>query len=112
VNTAATGYVPPTPAWTSIDGAVIQPSKILGSGLPPCMATAAVTVKFGTAAPVAATYAGFVDGAVAGLYQVNASIPAGVVTMAAVVPVVVTITPASGSPASSQATAVTMAIKP
>jgi uncharacterized protein (TIGR03437 family) len=113
VNTAATGYVPPTPAWTSIDGAVIQPSKILGSGLPPCMATATVTVTFGTATPVMATYAGFVDGAVAGLYQVNATIPAMPSVLGPVVlPVMVTITPTAGSAASSQPTAVTMAIKP
>lgn len=97
VNTAATGYTPPSPGWTNIDGAVIQLSKIV-SGLPPCM-TDPVTVVYGppgnqvtasgTGVGTGVLYAGFVDGSVAGLYQVNAYIPAGV--QVGTIPVYVTI---------------------
>ena len=106
VNTAATGYTIPSPLWTTIDGAVIEyatttpPKTYIVSGLVPCM-TDAVTVVFGppgnqvTAIETGSTtsgvtWAGFVAGAVAGLYQVNVYIPAGVPS--GTIPVYVTIT--------------------
>jgi hypothetical protein len=59
-----------------MDGAVIQYSLIDPSRYPPCMASQGtlptVTVG-GVSAPV--SYAGFVDSAVAGLYQVNVTLP-------------------------------------
>jgi uncharacterized protein (TIGR03437 family) len=79
VNTAVTGYT--SPKWTTIDGAVISygPDTILG-GLPPCM-NSPVIVVIGTA-PNTLTlsgnsigYAGFASSAVAGLYQINATLP-------------------------------------
>ena len=79
VNTAATGYT--SPKWTTIDGAVISygPNTLLG-GLPPCM-NSPVSVVIGTA-PNTLTlsgnsigYAGFASSAVAGLYQINATLP-------------------------------------
>lgn len=109
VNTAATGYVPPTPAWASIDGAVILGSKIV-AGLPPCM-TDPISVTFGSGAQaVTATtgnggvlWAGFAAGSVAGLYQINVTIPNGAPTGNAV--------PVSFTIGSSTTPAVTMAIQ-
>jgi uncharacterized protein (TIGR03437 family) len=80
------GYTAPSPVWTSIDGAVMNPTDFLGTGLlPPCFANSgstAMTVNFGTTSPVAGTitYAGFVSGSVAGLYQVNVTVPNGLTT--------------------------------
>jgi uncharacterized protein (TIGR03437 family) len=80
VNTSAAGYT--SPKWTTIDGAVItySPNALLLPLLPPCMESP-VTVVIGTA-PNTLTlsgnsigYAGFVAGSVAGLYQVNATLP-------------------------------------
>jgi uncharacterized protein (TIGR03437 family) len=109
VNTAATGYVPPTPAWTSIDGAVILGSKIV-AGLPPCM-TDPISVTFGSGAQaVTATtgnggvlWAGFASGSVAGLYQINVTIPNGAPTGNTV--------PVSFTIGSSTTPTVTMAIQ-
>jgi len=79
VNTTAAGYT--SPKWTTIDGAVISygPNTLL-AGLPPCM-NSPVTVVIGTA-PNTLTlsgnsigYAGFASSAVAGLYQINATLP-------------------------------------
>jgi len=79
VNTATAGYTPPK--WTTIDGAVISygPNTLLG-GLPPCM-NSPVTVVIGTAPNILTLsgnsigYAGFASSAVAGLYQINATLP-------------------------------------
>ncbi|HUK41402.1 MAG TPA: hypothetical protein VLX11_10170, partial [Candidatus Acidoferrales bacterium] len=81
---------PPSPAWTTVDGAVIQAGKLTTNHFPPCMATAnAVTVTVGgTAATVA--YAGWVGDSVAGLYQINATLSKTVPTGNAE-PVVVTV---------------------
>lgn len=83
VNAARSGYTPPSPAWTNIDGAVIEPSDLIGAGaLPPCFPNAsptAMVVNFGTT-PGTITYAGFVSGSVAGLYQVNVTVPNGLTT--------------------------------
>lgn len=82
VNTSATGYT--SPKWTTIDGAVISygPNTLLG-GLPPCMASPVSVVITNPATNATLTlsgnsigYAGFVSGAVAGLYQINATLPA------------------------------------
>ena len=72
-------YTPPSPTWTSLDGAAINAAILLGSSLPPCF-TALPTVTFtpvggGSGTPGTATYAGFVSGSVAGLYQVNVTVP-------------------------------------
>jgi uncharacterized protein (TIGR03437 family) len=105
MNSKSTGYTVPAPPWTSIDGAVIEYSTTLPlkteivSGLAPCM-TDAVTVVFGPAGNqvtnietgdlTGVSWAGFVSGAVAGLYQVNVAIPPG--TPSGTIPVYVTIT--------------------
>ncbi|MCX6593794.1 MAG: hypothetical protein NTZ56_19950 [Acidobacteria bacterium] len=72
-------YVAPT--WTSIDGAVIR-TAILQGNYPPCFINASKpTVTIGGQAATV-SYAGFVGDAIAGLYQVNALVPAGAVTNA------------------------------
>jgi uncharacterized protein (TIGR03437 family) len=97
-TTAIAGWTAPTAAWTSIDGAVIQGELFKTNILPPCMIDP-ITVTFGTGgstttATVGAgvTYAGFASGSIAGLYQINVTIPNGT-TLGAAVPVTVTITP-------------------
>jgi uncharacterized protein (TIGR03437 family) len=69
-----------SPVLTNIDGAVIQQSLIDPSRLPPCMASSPSgtipTVTIGGIAVTTVGYAGFVDSAVAGLYQVNVTLPA------------------------------------
>jgi uncharacterized protein (TIGR03437 family) len=112
-SSTTTAYT--SPAWTSIDGAVITygPNSII-SGLPPCF-TDTITVTFGTGAnAVLATsgpggkvlYAGFVSGSVAGLYQINVQIPAGIQGLPGAIPIQVTLPPYT-----SPATVVTMALK-
>lgn len=99
-SSTTTAYT--SPAWTSLDGAVISygPNSII-SGLPPCM-TDTITVTFGTGAnAVLATsapgglvsYAGFVSGSVAGLYQINVKIPAGIQGLPGAIPIQVTLPP-------------------
>ena len=117
-NTAKTsiaGWTAPTTAWSNIDGAVIQGELLMKNILAPCMVDP-ITVTFGTGgtattATVAnggVTWAGFAAGSIAGLYQINVTIPPATVAGAAV-PVTVTITPvATGY--SSQA-GVTVAIQ-
>jgi uncharacterized protein (TIGR03437 family) len=73
-------YTAPSPAWGSLDGAAINQAMLLGSSLPPCFTTLP-TVTFASGANVktaTATYAGFVSGSVAGLYQINVQVPSGV----------------------------------
>ena len=77
-TTKSPAYTAPSPVWTNIDGAVLQSNMILG-GLPPCMQSQ-VTVTIGTGANLVAftdavSYAGFVSGSVAGLYQINVTLP-------------------------------------
>jgi hypothetical protein len=81
VNTSATGYT--SPKWTDIDGAVISygPNTLLG-GLPPCMQSPVTVVITNPATGETLTlsgnsigYAGFASGSVAGLYQINATLP-------------------------------------
>jgi len=88
----------------SADGAVLVAADIATNTLPPCFATAnqvAVSIGGKTAT---VTYAGWVSGSVAGLYQVNATVPTSAASGTAI-PVVVT----TGG-VSSQA-GVTMAIQ-
>jgi hypothetical protein len=109
-----TGWTPPTTAWTNIDGAVIQGELLKTNILPPCMVDP-ITVTFGTGVNATTatvgngvTWAGFAAGSIAGLYQVNVTIPVGT-TAGSAVPVTVTITP-SATGYTSQA-GVTMAIQ-
>jgi uncharacterized protein (TIGR03437 family) len=68
-----------SPAWTTIDGAVLASANITAGHFAPCFLTTGagitpVTVTIdGKTATV--TYAGFVADSVAGLYQVNAVVP-------------------------------------
>ncbi len=62
-----------SPSLTNIDGTVIQSSLYGASEFPPCLTTAP-TVKFGGVSGTV-TYAGFVPNAVAGLYQINVTLP-------------------------------------
>jgi len=93
--------------------------------LPPCLSTADISAAntltvtfFGSTTsavtdattPDAITYAGFVSGSVAGLYQINVQVPAVGTGTAAAYPVVVSFGTATPPTASSQA-GVTMWIK-
>jgi len=63
---------------TSIDGAVIKSSNIYANLLPPCFTVTptGVQVKFGTAtAATVPSYAGFVMDSIAGLYQIDVTLP-------------------------------------
>lgn len=93
---------PPNPAWTSDDGAVMLASNIQTNDLPPCFATSPTVTIGGQAATV--TYAGWVADSVAGLYQINATVPTKAASGNSI-PVVVTM-----GGVSSQA-GVTMAIQ-
>jgi len=108
---ATINALPGNAGWTTVDGAVIQVSQLKTNVLPPCMATAnAVTVTIGGLAATV-SYAGWVGDSVAGLYQINALVPAKANPSVAIppavsnVPVVVTI-----GGVSSQV-GVTMAVK-
>jgi uncharacterized protein (TIGR03437 family) len=122
-------YAVPSPLWTSIDGAVINPAELATStsvlNLPPCLlstdatATNTLTVTFygsttgaitAVSTPDAITYAGFVSGSIAGLYQINVQVPAVGTGTAAAYPVVVSFGTASPAVPASQA-GVTMWIK-
>jgi uncharacterized protein (TIGR03437 family) len=84
------------------DGAVIMASAIQTNLLPPCFSSSPTVTIGGVAATV--TYAGWVADSVAGLYQINATVPTKA-TAGTAVPVVVTV-----GGVSSQA-GVTMAIQ-
>jgi len=75
--TPPTGYTAPNPGWSSIDGAVIRSALLSANISPPCLGNAAATLPTVTIGGQAASvsYAGFVPDSVAGLYQVNASVP-------------------------------------
>ena len=110
----ATAYVSTITGLTGIDGAVIQSSKLAGH-LPPCFTNAKpsaslITVTFGcksaggsvsTDTNAAGSYAGFVPDSVAGLYQVNVTVPANLT--AGDCPI--TITTGNGGAYSTQTTA-------
>jgi uncharacterized protein (TIGR03437 family) len=97
-NGTFTSGVKPGTAWTSLDGAVILGTNLANNTFAPCMVntgSSAVTVSIGGKAATV-TYAGWVSGSAAGLYQINAVVPA---TITGTVPVVVTV----GGTAASQA---------
>ena len=77
---AALGAAADPAVLLSIDGAVMRSAYLYGNLLPPCFATATsagVQVKFGTSTTaIAPTYAGFVSDSVAGLYQIDVTLPA------------------------------------
>jgi uncharacterized protein (TIGR03437 family) len=117
-----TAYAVPSPLWSSIDGAIINASELATGNLAPCLAstdTTAVntlTVTIGGTAqtavstPTAITYAGFVVGSIAGLYQVNVQVPnVGNGSTAVQFPVLVTL--GTGSPIPTSQASVTMWIK-
>ncbi len=90
--TPLAGYTPPSGAWTSIDGAVIRSALLSANVSPPCFGGVGgglPTVLIGGQAGVV-SYAGFVADSIAGLYQVNVSVPAVGNGNAAQFPVVVT----------------------
>lgn len=68
---APSGYV--VPNWTSIDGAVLEASYLQGN-YAPCFASTVPTVTIGGVAATVIS-ASFVQGSVAGLYQVNVQVP-------------------------------------
>jgi uncharacterized protein (TIGR03437 family) len=59
----------------TIDGTVLQAADIATGKLPPCFSKVKITVSIGGTA-AAVTYAGWVADSVAGLYQINATVPA------------------------------------
>jgi uncharacterized protein (TIGR03437 family) len=78
-TTVSPAYTAPSPNWTSVDGAIIQSAKIVANGTfhyPPCIGSVTATIA-GVTANV--TYAGWVADSIAGLYQVNLTVPAGAV---------------------------------
>jgi uncharacterized protein (TIGR03437 family) len=81
LNTTTATYTAPAARFANIDGVLIEP-QFLNGGLPPCLVNSgstAVTVTFGSTVVSGNSigYAGFVTGAVAGLYQINVPVPAG-----------------------------------
>lgn len=92
----------PSTAWASDDGAIIEATNVQTDDYPPCFATNPTVTIEGQAATV--TYAGWVADSVAGLYQINATVPTKATANTAA-PVVVTI-----GGVSSQA-GVTMAVQ-
>jgi len=114
-GTAGSALSAPSPLLTSIDGAVLQTANIYSNVYAPCFAvssSAGVQVKLGTAAAINPTYAGFVMGSVAGLYQIDVTLP-GSFTPAPVPstggPIVLAITVGSGTVTSQ--TGVTIYVK-
>ncbi len=88
--TVNTNTVKPSPLWTTLDGAVILASNLATNRFAPCIgAPAPVTVTIGGVAATV-SYAGWVADSLAGLYQVNAVVPA-TVTVGNALPVVVTV---------------------
>jgi uncharacterized protein (TIGR03437 family) len=119
-----TSYLVPSPLWTSIDGAVINPAEFNANtgvaNLAPCLSSsdtgaALLTVTIGSSVVTAVstpaiTFAGFVAGSIAGLYQINVPVPTGTGngTTAAQLPVFVTL---GTSPIISSQSGVTMWVK-
>jgi uncharacterized protein (TIGR03437 family) len=109
--------------WSSIDGAVLNTSFLNANVFVPCFlgtdtsATNTLTVTIGTSTPTVLTaanggiaYAGFVPNSIAGLYQIDAVIPASSGT-GSVVSYPLTITVGTGGTAVSSQSGVTMWVK-
>jgi uncharacterized protein (TIGR03437 family) len=87
------------------DGAVIDPTYLATHVYAPCFVTAPTVTING--APATVTYAGWVSGSVAGLYQINATVP----TKAVAGPNPVQITVGTGTNAVSSQAGVTLQVK-
>ena len=59
---------------TSLDGAILDATKMATNTLPPCFASGYVGVTIGGSAATV-TYAGWVSGSITSLYQINATVP-------------------------------------
>jgi uncharacterized protein (TIGR03437 family) len=90
----------------TVDGAVLLSTEIQTNKFPPCF-TSSPTVSIG-GQTATVTYAGWVADSVAGLYQINATVPTKAASGNAI-PVVVTV--GTGSSAVSSQAGVTMAIQ-
>jgi uncharacterized protein (TIGR03437 family) len=91
---------------TTDDGAVIQSTALGADMYAPCFTTSPTVTIGGNSATV--TYAGWVAGSVAGLYQINATVPTKA-TASNTTSLVVTV--GSGTSAVSSQAGVTMAVK-
>ncbi len=91
------------------DGAVLNPSDIETKKYPPCFLAGVITVSI-NGSPATVTYAGWSSGSVAGLYQINATIPK--TAPSGNLPVVVTVTNKVGTTTvvSSSQAGVTVAV--
>jgi uncharacterized protein (TIGR03437 family) len=130
----AAGYVLPSPTWTSIDGAIINPNELNTNVAAPCFlgtdvgavpgTNPLITVTIaGTVSTVALaatanaptlaglTYAGFVTGSIAGLYQINFTVPAGVGNGTSATLATVTVTVGSAGTAVSSQGGVSMYVE-
>jgi uncharacterized protein (TIGR03437 family) len=101
VNTNASS---PTPAWSTLDGAVILSSNIATNRFAPCFKSPILVKVTMGGVNASVTYAGWIADGLAGLYQINAVVPSSV-TVGDAVPVVVSV-----GTATSQS-GVTMAIQ-
>lgn len=73
LNTYASNLTNTNITLANADGTIIQSSLLNSYRLPPCFVTAPTVTVGGVAATV--TYAGFAPDTVAGLYQINATLP-------------------------------------
>jgi uncharacterized protein (TIGR03437 family) len=80
------------PAWLTVDGAVLDGTKFGLFNLPPCFTSGVTVTVGGVDFSSNVMYAGWVNGSVAGLYQMNLALPLGSLTAATKVPL-------SGAPA-------------
>lgn len=124
-------YVVPSPTWTSIDGAIINPAEIATNVTAPCFLSSdagavpgtnpLLTITLtgvGTASPATLTaanggitYAGFVSGSIAGLYQINFTVPASVGNGTSATTATVQVTVGSSGTAVSSQNGVTLYVQ-
>jgi uncharacterized protein (TIGR03437 family) len=101
---------PPGTPWTSDDGAVLLSTNLGTNKYAPCFplsGTGSPSVSIG-GQPATLTYAGWVVDSVAGLYQINATVPTSKLTAG---PVSVQVTLGSGTSAVTSQAGVTMAVQ-
>ncbi len=90
MSTMNAAPVSASPAWTTIDGAVVLSSHLAANKLPPCFtSTAGITVTI-DGKPATVSYAGMVADSLTGLYQINAVVPS-TSTSGTAIPVVVSV---------------------
>lgn len=124
-------YVVPSPTWTSIDGAIINSNEFNTNVAAPCFLESdagavpgtnpLLTVTLtgvGTASPATLTaanggitYAGFVSGSIAGLYQINFTVPASVGNGTSATTAAVVVTVGSSTTAVSSQAGVTLYVE-